>query len=148
VRPGGYDVVWKDSDSIRDPKAMQTHWNTPVHHEGFLYGSSGRHTPQAEVRCIELATGQVQWSEPELTRSSLLYADGHFICLTEIGDLILLRANPKKYDEVARTRLIDFKADEDLLKYPCWAAPILSHGLLYVRGKNRLVCVELSKANL
>jgi outer membrane protein assembly factor BamB len=144
VRPGGYDVVWKDSDKNRDPKAMQTHWNTPIHHEGYLYASSGRHTSQAELRCIELATGKVQWSEPELTLSSLLYVDGHFICLTEYGDLILLRANPKKYDEVARARLIDFKADEELLKYPCWAAPILSHGLLYVRGKDRLVCVELS----
>jgi hypothetical protein len=30
-----------------------------------------------------------------------------------------------------------------LLDYPCWAAPILSHGLLYVRGEDRLVCLEL-----
>jgi hypothetical protein len=30
-----------------------------------------------------------------------------------------------------------------LLKYPAWAAPILSHGLLYVRGDDRLVCLEL-----
>jgi len=30
-----------------------------------------------------------------------------------------------------------------LLKYPCWAAPILSHGLLYVRGSDRLLCVEM-----
>jgi hypothetical protein len=143
VRPGGYDVVWKDSPHIRDPKAMQTHWNTPVHHGGYLYGSSGRHTPQAELRCIELATGKVRWSEPGLTRSSLLYVDGHFICLTEYGDLILLRANPDKYDEVARVRLEDPKTNRDLLQYPCWAAPILSHGLLYVRGKDRLVCLEL-----
>jgi hypothetical protein len=30
-----------------------------------------------------------------------------------------------------------------LLSHPCWAAPVLSHGLLYVRGKGRLVCFEL-----
>src|SRR6202008_553598 len=96
--------------NIRVVKAMQTHWNTPIHHEGYLYGSSGRHTGQAELRCIELATGKVQWSEPGLTRSSLLYIDGHFICLTEYGDLILLRANPEKYDEVARVRLADKQA--------------------------------------
>ena len=30
-----------------------------------------------------------------------------------------------------------------LLKYPAWAAPVLSHGLLYVRGRDRLVCLEL-----
>jgi hypothetical protein len=137
--------VWKDSAHIRDPKAMQTHWNTPIHHQGYLYGSSGRHTPQAELRCIELGTGKVQWSEPGLTRSSLLYVDGHFVCLTEYGDLILLRANSEKYDEVARVRLQDPQSGRELLQYPCWAAPILSHGLLYVRGKDRLVCLELVK---
>ena len=26
---------------------------------------------------------------------------------------------------------------------PFWAAPILSHGLLYIRGDDRLVCLEL-----
>jgi outer membrane protein assembly factor BamB len=143
VRPGGFEVVWKDSPHIREAKAMQTHWNTPIHHQGYLYGSSGRHTPQAELRCIELATGKVQWSEPELTRSSLLYVDDHLICLTEYGDLILLRANPEKYDEIARVRLEDPKTGRELLQYPCWAAAILSHGLLYVRGKDRLVCLEL-----
>jgi hypothetical protein len=30
-----------------------------------------------------------------------------------------------------------------LLRYPCWAAPILAHGLLYVRGQGRVVCLEL-----
>ena len=145
VRPGGYDVVWKDSANIRVPKAMQTHWNTPVYVDGFLYGSSGRHTPQAELRAIEFATGKVQWSQPELTRSSLLYVDGHLICLTEYGDLILPCANPEKYDEVGRTRLVDPASGRELLHYPCWAAPILSHGLLYVRGKDGLVCAELIK---
>jgi outer membrane protein assembly factor BamB len=145
VRPGGYDVVWSDPPHIRAAKSMQTHWNTPIHHEGYLYGCSGRHRDNAELRCIELATGKVQWSEPGLTRSSLLYADGHFVCLSEFGDLILLRANPAKYDEVARIRLEDPASGRDLLQYPCWAAPILSHGLLYVRGKDRLVCLKLVK---
>jgi hypothetical protein len=29
------------------------------------------------------------------------------------------------------------------LVYPCWAAPIVSHGLMYVRGDERLLCLEL-----
>jgi hypothetical protein len=33
-----------------------------------------------------------------------------------------------------------------LLRAPAWAAPIISHGLLYVRGKDRLVCLELIPA--
>ena len=155
VRPGGYDVVWKDDPRQRH-RAMQTHWNTPIHHQGYLYGSSGRNTPEAELRCIELATGKVTWSQPNLTRSSLLMVDGHFVCLSEEGTLRLLKVNPEKYDPVAelvltrkedpqRARLrVELGLEPPrLLKYPAWAAPILSHGLLYVRGDDRLVCLEL-----
>ncbi len=141
VRPGGYEVVWADEPRSRD-KAMQTHWNTPVYHEGYLYASSGRHTYNAELRCIDWKTGKIQWSEQGLTRCSLLYADGHFVCLGEYGDLILLKANPEKFQPVTVLRLRD-DDDDPLLEYPCWAAPILSHGRLYVRGRNHVVCLEL-----
>jgi outer membrane protein assembly factor BamB len=140
VKPGGYDVVWLDGRK-RD-QSLATHWNTPIHLDGYVYGSSGRHTQEAELRCVELATGKVTWSAPRLTRSSLLYVDGHFICLGEDGTLRLIKADPKEYREVSR---VAWKTQdgEALLKYPAWAAPILSHGLLYVRGKDRLVCLEL-----
>jgi hypothetical protein len=75
---------------------------------------------------------------PELTRASLLYVDGHFVCLGEYGQLTLFKANPQKYESVASANL-----PRELLKYPCWAAPVLSHGLLYVRGDDQLVCFEL-----
>jgi outer membrane protein assembly factor BamB len=150
VRPGGASVVWSDADKPRN-KSMQTHWNTPIYHEGYLYGCSGRHTENAELRCLDFANGQVMWSEPNLTRTSLLYVDGHFVCLGEDGTLRLLRANPRKYELVAEVTLrgaagepnaFDFGPPR-LLKYPAWAAPILSHGLLYLRGADRLVCLEL-----
>ena len=84
---------------------------------------------------MELATGKVLWSKPKLKRTSLLQVDGHFLCLSEDGTLRLLKINPKQYKEVGVMRDVD---DE-----PCWAAPILSHGLLYIRGGTKLVCLEL-----
>ena len=141
VRPGGYDVVWKD-DLRRREKAMQAHWNTPIYHNGYLYGCSGRNPPDAELRCIEWKSGKVMWRVPTRSRSSLLYADGHFVCLGERGKLELIKANPSRLEVVAATILRDGEAN-NLLQYPCWAAPILSHGLLYVRGRGRVVCLEL-----
>jgi hypothetical protein len=141
VEPGGYEVLWTDEQLPGRPR-MATHWNTPVHHEGYLYGSSGRHKWTAELRCIDLATGEIQWAERGLKRSSLLYVDGHFVCQTETGALILFRTDPEQYNPVASITLRD-GAGEPLLKEPCWAAPVLSHGLMYLRGKDRLVCVEL-----
>jgi hypothetical protein len=31
----------------------------------------------------------------------------------------------------------------ELLVAPCWAAPVIAHGYLYVRGQGRLVCLDL-----
>jgi outer membrane protein assembly factor BamB len=144
VRPGGYQVVWRDERRSRE-KAMQTHWNTPIYHEGYLYGCSGRHAYNAELRCLEWQTGKVMWSVPGLTRTSLMYADGSFVCLGEYGQLLVFKANPQRFEPLAFMGEEGWKdeAGEALLDYPCWAAPILSHRLLYVRGRDRLVCLDL-----
>lgn len=141
VQPGMSKVVWQDDPQKRD-KAMQAHWNTPVYHQGYLYGSSGRHEYNAELRCVEWKTGNVMWSEPRLTRSSLLGVGDDLICLSEDGVLRLLKANPEKYDRVSEVFLRGDEG-EPLLDSPCWAAPILARGLLYIRGSNRVVCLEV-----
>jgi outer membrane protein assembly factor BamB len=142
VKPGDCKEIWTDRDKGLREKSMQCHWNTPIHVDGYLYGCSGRHLENAELRCIELATGKVMWRERGMTRTSLLLVDKHFICLGEDGILRLLKVNPNRYEEVSKVEL-KLPGGEPLLKEPCWAAPILSHGLLYVRGADRLVCLEL-----
>jgi outer membrane protein assembly factor BamB len=143
LRPGKADVVWSDAKKTPTRKSLMCHWMTPIDHDGYVYGSSGRHTRNADLRCVELATGKVMWSEPDLTRSSLLMVDGHFVCLSEVGILRLLKVNPHKYELVSETEVIDPQTKQPLLDYPCWAAPVLAHGLMYVRGEDRLVCLEL-----
>jgi outer membrane protein assembly factor BamB len=150
VKPGGYEVVWSDEQKGRD-KSFRAHWNTPIHVDGYLYGCTGRNSGDAHLRCIEWKTGKVMWSEETLTRSSLLYVDGHFVCLGEHGVLVLLKVNPEKCEIVSTLTLRSKEPGEDpvdggkprLLKYPCWSAPILSHGLMYVRGDDRVVCLDV-----
>ena len=141
VKPGDYDVVWSDPPGRH--KAMQTHWNTPIYHEGYLYGSSGRYSGTAELRCIEWKTGEVTWSEPGLRLASLLYVDGHFVCLSEDGTLRLIKATPQEYVQLAEATVRERPGGQVLINPPAWAAPILSHGLLYARGVDRLVCMRL-----
>jgi outer membrane protein assembly factor BamB len=141
----GYDIVWQDNERSRE-KAMELHWNTAVHHDGYLYASSGQHANQAELRCVERRTGKILWRQPGLGRSSLLYVDGCLACLSEDGTLKLLRATPDRYEVLADLTPHD-AAGEALLDYPAWPAPVLSHGLLYVRGGSRLVCLELIPAS-
>ena len=134
------ELVWSD-DRKRD-KALEAHWNTPIVIGDSFYGCSGRHSAPAEIRCVDWKTGDVRWKQKGLSRSSLTYIDGHFVVLGEHGQLLLIKASPEKYQVVTEyepgTGLNSVK-----LKSPCWAAPIISHGLLYVRGKDQLVCFEL-----
>lgn len=143
VKPGGCDVLW--SDAAKFKKSLECHWMTPIHHGGYVYGSSNRHEFNADLRCIELDTGKVMWREHGLTRTSLLMVDGHFVCLGEDGMLRLLKVNPQKYEEVSVAELLDPRTGAALLKFPCWAAPVLANGLLYVRGDDRLVCLDLMR---
>ncbi len=142
VKPGGYEIRWRDPPGRR--KAMQTHWNTAIHHKGYLYGSSGRYSADAELRCIEFQTGKPMWSKPRLRRASLLYVDGHFVCLSEDGVLRLIEATEKRYAEVAAAVVRESPDAAPLIKPPAWSCPILAHGLLYIRGNDRLVCLRLT----
>jgi outer membrane protein assembly factor BamB len=151
LSPGKADVVWSDANKPKKQKSLMCHWNTPIVHDGYIYGCSGRNTPEATLRCVELSTGKVMWSQPGLYRTSLLMVDGHFVCLSEgatddHGILRLLKVNPMKYEVVSEIDVIDPRTKQVLLDYPCWAAPVLSNGLMYVRGEDRLVCLELIPA--
>ena len=111
--------------------------------------SSGRNSGDAELRCVEHATGRVRWSRPGLRRATLLWVDGHFLVLSETGELRLIEATPEAYREVAAVDLLRVEAriggadPRPLLRSPAWNAPVLSHGLLYLLGRDTLVALDL-----
>jgi outer membrane protein assembly factor BamB len=149
------ELVWSSPTRRRDT-GLCCHWNTPILIDGHLYGCSGRHQNEAELRCVDFATGQVKWKvrptrgDTVMGRGSLTYADGHFFYLAEEGVLFLIKVNPKRYEEVAvwdgRKKIPDHPLSHNYLMEPCWAAPVLSRGLLYLRGEYRLVCLEVIPA--
>jgi outer membrane protein assembly factor BamB len=127
-----------------------------------LYGVHGHGPQDAELVCVELATGrevwrtQPEWKEAVATakgaremtvgtfRASLLRVDGGTLCLGEFGHLLWLDLSPQGCRVLARTWL--FVATET------WTPPALSRGLLYVcqntrdtvRGDPpRLLCYDL-----
>jgi outer membrane protein assembly factor BamB len=146
VRPGGYEIVRRDAGP-RD-QSMSCHFMTPIHHEGFLYGSSGEGSGEAELRAVALASGKIMWRKPGLGRVTLLYVDEHLVVFTERGRLLLVEATPERYKVVAEAtpRLAKAAAAGQLLEYPAWSAPVLADGVLYLRGKERLAAMELIPA--
>lgn len=155
VRPdGAMDEIWSN-------RSLGAYWMTPVHHDGYLYGIDGRHIPEAELVCLDAATGaamwreKVTWSEPAedrpdevrtigAARGHLLRADGSFLCLGEYGHLLWMDLDSSGLTITARSRL--FLAPET------FTPPVLSHGLLYVMQNHaspedgsppRLLCYDL-----
>ena len=144
VEPDGRSVreVWRS-------RALEMHWATPVLHQGHLYGFSGRNEPDARFRCVEWDTGIVRWERnegwrrfqgtpPVYGRASMILADDKLIVLGEAGLLGLFRPRPDRPVELSRHQVPG-------LAYPCWTAPVLANGRLYLRSEDLLVCYDFSR---
>ncbi len=134
----GPTVLWQDGR--RRDRSLMAYWNTPVSFEGHLYGSNGQGS-DADLRCVDWKTGKVKWSAPDLKQCSLTYAFHVFIALSEDGTLRLVKPMPDRCEVLAETVIKD-KNGKALIEAPARAAPVYSHGLLYLRGAGRLVCVD------
>jgi len=150
IQQGVPTVVWQDGGP-RNRCRFRAHWSTPVIVDGYLYGCSGRNGPDTDFRCVRLSDGEVMWTDRsyDRQRSSLILVDGYLIVLGENGLVELVEPNTEKMNILASANLaevLDQASGQPLLEYPCWAAPVLSHGLLFVRGNQRLVCVDLIPA--
>ncbi|HUU42567.1 MAG TPA: PQQ-binding-like beta-propeller repeat protein [Planctomycetota bacterium] len=88
-----------------------------------------------EFRCIDLATGRLRWSTDRTRHTSVIAADGKLILLNDVGELILARATPGQYDELARAQVLPGGV--------CWTQPTLSCGRLFARNQHEAVCVWL-----
>ncbi|MFM7974258.1 MAG: hypothetical protein ACKO8U_04230, partial [Pirellula sp.] len=141
-------LLWQDTDS-RQTQMMRTHWNTPLLHENRLYASSGRNPPDTDIRCIELQGNQqpkLVWSKRNRDRGTGLLVDSHWLWLGEFGKLHLLKLGAEEHEVLAEMDLqlkTPSDSKEPLVNPPSWAPPVLSHGLLYVRGSDRVICLEL-----
>jgi outer membrane protein assembly factor BamB len=120
--------VWSGDDSLSN------HYATSLHHDGFLYGFDGRQEERPRLRCVELNTGKVRWSEDAFGAGTLLAAGDRLIILKESGELVMAAASPDKFQPVARAKILESE---------CRAYPAVAHGLLYARDRGTLVCVDL-----
>ncbi|MEL6109300.1 MAG: PQQ-binding-like beta-propeller repeat protein, partial [Planctomycetota bacterium] len=130
-------VVWQDDVDNRRKQVMRAHWSTPILIDGYLYGCSGRNNPDSDFRCIEFATGKLQWNDDRRIRSSCTRAGDHLVVLEERGEMQIVRPDPQKLNVVAE---FDFS---DLIRYPCWAAPIIVGNRMLIRGDKNVVCLAM-----
>jgi outer membrane protein assembly factor BamB len=130
VHKDNVEEVWKGDD------VLSNHYNTCIHKNGFLYGCDGRQEQVARLRCVELATGKVQWTKDEFGCAAMILADGRIIALNDTGDLILFEPSPEAYKELARVHV---------LNNPCRAQMALANSRLYAHDDKKLICWNLKR---
>jgi outer membrane protein assembly factor BamB len=132
INPDGAQKVWSDDN------ALSCHYATPVLRAGYLYGIHGRADPGMEprpsLRCVEWATGRICWSEDNFGAASIILAGDQLFILTENGELLRAKADPKAFRASARAQVLPLGVR---------AFPALADGCFYARSKDKLVCLAL-----
>ena len=127
-KESGPQTIWS-GDNI-----LSNHYATSVYHDGFLYGFDGRQETGPNLRCVEVKSGAVKWSQDSFGAGTLMLAGDRLLILTEKGELILAPAMPDGFRPRARAQILPFDSR---------AYPALADGLYYARSKDKLVCVSL-----
>jgi hypothetical protein len=123
-----------------------------------VFASSGRNGPDTDFRSIDLKSHNespgsqqevslsVHWQIRNRDRMTGLLVDGHAVLVGEFGALQLISTEEDRWrvlSEMNLDQILDPKDGRALVEAPSWAPPVLSRGLLYVRGATKVVCLEL-----
>lgn len=130
---GGLQVqsVWS---SLGKDSQLRAEWQTPVVHEGHLYGldNSGSAGPITNLVCIRLSDRKTVWQKSRFGKGNLILADGCLWITTMKGELVLVEAAAAGYRELGRATVMETTRQ----------APALSGGRLYVRDDQHVICLE------
>ena len=82
---------------------MSSQYSTCLLHQGALFGTHGREDiGVAALRCIAVDSGKVMWEESGFGVAHCILVGHKIIALNNEGELVLVEANPKAYNELAR----------------------------------------------
>jgi outer membrane protein assembly factor BamB len=127
--------IWSQPANV-----LANHWSTPVYSQGYVYGISGqaKHA-KAPLVCVNAATGQVMWSHEGFGPGGCTLVNGCVLVLSDAGDLVLVKAAPAGYQEVARSHVLSGK---------CWNAASVSNGRIYARSTREGASLDVSDVPL
>ena len=113
-------------------RSMKNQFNSTTHRDGFLYGLD-----DGFLACVEAATGQRRWKDGRFGSGQSLLVDDLVLIQSEPGPIVLARARPDAYEELARLPALSGKT---------WTHPTLAGRLLLVRNNHEAACYELPAA--
>ena len=127
---GGFKVepAWKN-DQVKVTLA------TPVLVGGHLYGL-GTGGSKTEFICMDFKTGELKWKQSGFgDYAAVIAAKDKLLVQDMTGTMLLLKANPEKYEELGRAQVCG----------NTWSHPAIADGVIYQRDKKQLFALELAK---
>ncbi len=111
-------------------RRMKNKFTSSVLKDGFIYGLD-----EGILACVGAEAGELRWKGGRYGHGQLLLAGDHLIVLTESGELVLVKADPERQQELARFSAIGGRT---------WNHPAISEGLLLVRNSQEMACFDLA----
>lgn len=116
---------------------IKNHFASSILIAGHLYGCDGN-AGGGDLVCLDFASGVEKWRH-NLGFGQPIAINGQIVFVNEKGDVIVCKADPAGYTEVAR-------ADGIVPGGKAWTAPTFSNGRLYLRNDRGLVvCLKAGK---
>lgn len=119
----------------KEGNELANHWSTPVVKNGHLYGMfSFKKYGEGPLACVDIKTGDVKWEQPGYGPGQVILSGDVIIALTDKGEVVFVKADPAKYNELKR---------EAILKGKIWSYPVLAYNRLFARSTKEGGCWEL-----
>jgi outer membrane protein assembly factor BamB len=91
--------------------------------------------------CLDARTGEERAHTTEIAMGSVLYGDQRLYCLSQEGEMTLIKPRPTGFEFTGRFRLVSERVRD------AWAHPVILDGRLYLRFHETLFCYDI-KAQL
>ena len=129
-----FDVHFADGKWTTDEKwtvSMKPYFNDAVFHQGYIYGFDG-----PIFMCIDADDGSKAWKRGRYGHGQVLLLRDQdlMLVITEKGELVLLKTNPDKLEELAKLQAVEGVT---------WNHPVIANGKLFVRNAKEMVCYDL-----
>ena len=122
--------VWENT------RAMASQYCTPIVKDDHIYVIDGRDDiPPADLKCVDLKTGEVKWTQQSFGYGTLIQADGKFLISKTNGDLQLAELTPQRFKRLDKSRVFQTTVR---------ALPALSQGKIYLRDQKILKCFDVA----
>ncbi|MGI9517798.1 MAG: PQQ-binding-like beta-propeller repeat protein [Pirellulaceae bacterium] len=153
--PPGVEELWRSFKT--DPKhetGLNSMMATPVISEGHVYGIGYNGRGAGILRCLEMETGEMKWTEENwLEEEPVVFATAfivsnhdRYFMFNDNGELMIALMTPEGFEEIDRASILEPTSVARGRKV-VWSHPAFSDKHMFARNDKEIVSVDLSQGD-